>query len=301
MAIRIGCLTTITLLLAAGPVGAQIQPRQGPAANPRPAPGPNPPAAARPPAVQRRPAEPQQPQTPFQLTPHQEANLDWILNTWQERNAKTRTFECTFTRWEYDPVFGDPKKPSFVDEGKVKYRTPDKGMFHVEKPKERQERWISDGKSIFEYDFTNKQLVQHQLPPELHGKAIVESPLPFIFGAEAAKLKQRYFLRIITPPNVQGQQTWLEAYPRFQRDAANFKRAELILTNQTMAPHALQIYAPNGQNRTVYQFHDIVINDPLFFLKGNPFHPLTPPFWKKIFEPAPTQQVGRRPPPVGKR
>ena len=298
MRIRIGCLTTLGLLLVAGPAAAQTGPWQGPPADPRPAARPIRPPAPRQPGLQQGPAPGQPPRVPFQLTPHEAANLEWILNAWQQRSAKVKTFECGFTRWEYDPVFGDPRQPSFVDEGEIKYRAPDKGSFRVLKPERRQERWICDGTSVYEFDYSKKQLIQHKLPPELQGNAIVESPLPFIFGAEAAKLKQRYFLRIITPPHLQGQQTWLEAHPRFQRDIANLKRAELILTNKNMTPYALQIYEPNGQSRTVYQFHHIVVNDPLFVLK-NPFRPLTPPFWKKTVKKPAAPQVGLRPGPVG--
>jgi len=302
MTLRIGWLTTLSLLLAAGypmsAAAAQTRPWQGPLGDARPAAGPGQPSAPRPPGLQQLPAPP--PQAPSQLTPQQAANLDWVLNAWQQRSDKVKTFECSFIRWEYDAVFGDPNKPSSIDEGEISYRAPDKGSFHVTKPKERQERWICDGDSVYQYDYAKTQLIQHKLPPELQGKAIVESPLPFIFGAEAARLKERYFLRIVTPPEAQGQQTWLEAYPRLQQDAANFSRAELILTNKNMTPYAMQIYAPNGQSRTVYQFQKIVVNDPLALLK-NSFHPLTPPFWKKIVEEAPSPQVGRQPQPLGTR
>ena len=66
-------------------------------------------------------------------------------------------------------------------------------------------------------------LTESPLPKELQGKDIVDGPLPFLFGAKAEKLKQRYYLRIITPPDVQGQ-VWLEAWPRFLADARNFQR-----------------------------------------------------------------------------
>jgi TIGR03009 family protein len=299
---QIGWLTMLGLLLAIGyPPGveAQTQPWQGPPADRWPVAPPGQPPGPRPAGMQQLPAPP--PQAPFPLTPQQAANLDWVLNTWQQRSAKVKTFGCSFIRWEYDAVFGDPNKPSFIDEGEIAYRAPDKGSFHVTKPKERQERWICDGESVYQYDYAKTQLIQHKLPPELQGKAIVESPLPFIFGADAAKLQQRYFLRIVTPQNAQGQQTWLEAYPRFQQDAANLSRVELILTNKNMTPSALQIYAPNGQSRTVYEFRKIVVNDPLAIL-GNSFRPLTPPFWKKIVEEAPAApQVGRQPQALGPR
>ena len=91
-----------------------------------------------------------------------------------------------------------------------------------------------------------KQVEEHRLPPELQGKAIANSPLPFLFGAEAQKLKQRYFIRIVTPPDVQDQ-IWLEAYPRFQQDAANFHHAQFVITTRGMSPFALMLVDPNGQ------------------------------------------------------
>ena len=51
------------------------------------------------------------------------------------------------------------------------------------------EHWVCDGKSVFEYRHDQKQLVERPIPPQLQGKAIVDGPLPFLFGAEAAKLK----------------------------------------------------------------------------------------------------------------
>ena len=46
------------------------------------------------------------------------------------------------------------------------------------------------------------------MPPELQGKAIVDGPLPFLFGADAQKLKQRYYLRIITPRTRKAKSGW---------------------------------------------------------------------------------------------
>jgi TIGR03009 family protein len=288
MRLYFGWLSIPLALLAVGRAAGQTRPPQGPSATITSGP-------------QQVPAEASQTQAPFRLTPQEEANLDWVLNTWQQQSEKTKTFGCDFTRWEYDAVFGDPGKPSFIDEGRIEYRAPDKGMFQVERPKEREEKWVSDGTSIYEFDFANKQLIQHKLPPELQGKAIAQGPLPFIFGAEAAKLKQRYFLRIVTPADALDKEIWLEAFPRLQQDAATFSSAQLILTRQNMTPYALQIHAPNGQNRTVYQFKGVVVNDPLGFLKGNPFHPVTPPLWTKVVEEAPAAQVGRQPGPADTR
>ena len=164
----------------------------------------------------------------------------------------------------------------------------------------RAEHWICDGKSIFEYSPAKKQLIEHKLPPELQGKAIANSPLPFLFGAEAKKLKQRYFIRIVTPPDVKDQ-IWLEAYPRFQQDAANFHHAHSLSPRKEMSPFALKLVQPNGKDYTVYQFYDIVVNDPLRLFKGDPFRPSRRWAGRRSSSRAAGPAQARRPPEDGQR
>ena len=61
---------------------------------------------------------------------------------------------------------------------------------------------MCDGKSVFEYRHQDKHLVERPIPKELQGQSIVDGPLPFLFGAEAAKLKARYWLRIAEHPAI---------------------------------------------------------------------------------------------------
>ena len=243
------------------------------------------------PTIQRRPPAP-----PFVLTPPEQAQLDWVLRTWEQRCDKIKMFECDFTRFDYDAVFGDGSKPKYTDQGSLKYAAPDKGLFRVEKP--RDEKWICNGKAVYEYRYQLKELIEHRLPPELQGKDISNGPLPFLFGAKAEQLKQRYFLRLITPQEAAQEQIWLEAYPRFQGQAADFSKAELILTTKDFLPYALKIYLPNGKNRTVYAFQNIVLNNPLRIL-SNPFQASKPSWdWKLTVEDAsPPAQASRAAPP----
>lgn len=302
---RHGVWLAVVLWLTPSLLVAQTRPWPGSTPAERPPAGPAQPAAPRYPQLQQRPAPPQKLPPGFPLTPQQEAYLDQVLDVWERCSMAVKTFESSFTRWEYDPVFGPAKGPRYVEYGKLKYAAPDRGMFQVTHTDQdgkavaiapaREEHWICDGKSIFEYNYVKKQLIQHKLPPSLQGQAIADGPLPFLFGAEAAKLKQRYLIRVIpSPPGRQGE-TWLEAWPRLQRDAADFRRAELILTNKDVMPMGLHLYLPNGKNHTAYQFHNIVTNhsDPLRFFKGDPFRAPTPFGWKKIVEEPPTQQASR--------
>ena len=45
----------------------------------------------------------------------------------------------------------------------------------------------------------------------MQGEAIADGPIPFIFGAKVDKMKQRYWIRDITPKEEIGKRTWLEA------------------------------------------------------------------------------------------
>lgn len=312
----------------AGPAfpGGQIDypPRQTPpgATQPRPAGAPQYPAAQPEALMPRDPTlhrvGPQRtPGAPFTLTPQQQADLDRTLIRWEQQGASVRTFDCGFTRIDYDGVFNTSNQPSAILKGEICYAAPDKGLYQVEGAvvgyrwrngqaeggqfvKDQQaERWICNGKSIFEYDFQNKRLVEYRLPPELQeGRALSEGPLPFVFGAKADYLKRRYVLRLVTPPEARGQ-VWLEAYPKFQADAANFQRATLILTESTMQPFALETVSPNGKSRTVYHFDRPRVNarnplDLLGVFENNWLNARTPRGWTKVVEGG-TQPQAQRP------
>ena len=151
----------------------------------------------------------------------------------------------------------------------------------------RAEHWICDGKSVWEYSPAKKQVIEHKLPPELQGSRLVDGPLsfgfpvallrgcvssasgsplparPFPFGANAKELKQQYYIRTVTPAD-RRDQIWLEAFPRsaaacglpLPKTGVDLRRAS------DMSPFALRIVQPNGKDYTVYQFYDIVVNDP---------------------------------------
>jgi TIGR03009 family protein len=205
------------------------------------------------------------------LTPPEQAALDQVLAAWEARNDRVKTWACTFYKWEYNawsPADARGERLAFAESvGEIKYAAPDKGLFHVKSSKQWNvearryesrtdtsgEHWVCNGTSIYEFRHTERQLRETRLPPEMQGKAISEGPLPFVFGAKAETLKKRYWMRLITPAGVVDQ-VWLEALPRYQLDAANFSKVELILQARDLMPFAIQIYKPGGQDRDVYQF-----------------------------------------------
>jgi TIGR03009 family protein len=211
------------------------------------------------------------PWQPPPLSAQESAALDQLLSAWEARNNSVRTWSCGFHKWEYNawsPADASGDRLAFAEStGELKYAAPDKGLFRIKQSKEWNtearryevrsgesgEHWVCNGESIYEFRHAERQLRETKLPPEMRGKAISDGPLPFVFGAKADTLKRRYWMRIITPPEVRDQ-VWLEALPRYQADAANFSKVELILRSRDLMPFAIQIHKPGGQDRDVYQF-----------------------------------------------
>jgi TIGR03009 family protein len=255
------------------------------------------------------------PWPPFVLTPAQELQLERVLTAWERRGQEVKTFECNFTCFSYDHfVPGQVRR--LRDEGLLKYAAPDKGFYKVEgkgsvertdaafdaagwkkSANPRDEQWICDGKSIFVYNVKERRRIEYPLPPELQGKAIRDGPLPFVFGTDAQKLKQRYLMRIITPVDVQRAEVWLQAYPRSRADAANFRNVEVILKVNGLLPDAIRLTEPNGEDYKVYKFQDVVVNRRLNWLEPNWFRAPLPMGWRAELEPPQgSPQAGRLPP-----
>ena len=246
---------------------------------------------------------------PFQLSPSEQQYVDQILLMWESKSAEIKTFDCQFERWEYDPVFGPGNDtPSIKSHGQLTYSKPDRGSFKINEihryvqPDKAQpgeyvlqehevgEHWVCDGKAVYEYKHDKKQLVVQALPPQLRGTAIVDGPLPFLFGAEAAKLKARYWIRVKQSDEAT---IWLEAFPRHQADAANYQRVEVMLERKTMMPNAIQVHMPNGRSRAVYMFQDSTVNGTMNQLFGAIFSsPRTPLGWKRVVQEAPPTAPG---------
>jgi TIGR03009 family protein len=313
-------LATVIVLCAVADVSAQQPAPDQQGAQPQTA--QQPPAAVQQPTVQP-PAAPQPPQG-FQLNQLQETALDTVLTAWQQNNAAMNTFSCTFDRFEYDNVFGPPKTkegkevPLYKNVGELSYSRPDKGSFQITETKKWQEvppqpgqlsnaekkgdwvkqadaigdHWVCDGKSVYQYRPDLKQLVEHPIPPQLQGQAIVDGPLPFLVGADANKLKQRYWMKLDQEQNQDPNQIWIIALPKYQAQAADFTEVDVILDRQQKLPLYMQVWMPNRSHH-VYIFHLNAAkkNSPFAMLQGLFQRPSVPFGWKRVVEDLPLQQA----------
>lgn len=260
---------------------------------------------------------------PFLLTTDEHKNVALILERWEQWNAGVKRFDCRFKRWTYDSVFGPRNEAKFVDFGEIKYASPNCSIYRADTTENggkaapiedsRAEQWIFDGKSVVEFNHVKRQVIEHKLPPEWQNQRLVDGPLAFgfpgivfsslwgfptppppMFGSDAKKLQEQYYIREVTPATNRGEQVWLEAYPRFQQIACNLHHLQLIFLKKDMMPVAMKIVQPNGKDYVVYQFYDIVVNGPSASAGDDPFHPATPPGWRKIdASPLPTPLPNR--------
>jgi TIGR03009 family protein len=268
-------------------------------------------------------------QTPagFELNVLQQQQLDLVLNAWERASGNIKTFRCSFERWEYDNAFGprDRSLPLNKNLGRLTYQKPDKGSFEiyeirtyheepaapaaqppdpqhpaqvkadwVKQPDAIGEQWVCDGKSVYEYRKVQKQVVERPIPPELQGKAIVDGPLPFLFGADANKLKQRYWMKIDQPQNQDPNEIWIASKPKFQQQAADFSEVDVILYRDQMLPHYMQVLMPNG-SRHVYIFDksSFGVNNLINRLEGFFTRPRPPGGWTLVVEKMQMQQAAQ--------
>lgn len=244
-----------------------------------------------------------------ELTPEQEAELELVLQAWEKKSAQVKTLICTFQMWNYFQRLNQKgNDPTRVCRGEIRYAAPNKGHYQItdeaEDPtkdpprfiKKEAEHWVCDGDAVYEFDQRDHKLIERRLPANLKGKAIANSPLPFVFGTTAVQMRQRYWIMVTTPKQRVGKEIWLKIEPKFAEDRANYQQATVILIQKQMLPTALSLTLPNG-DYTNYLFDPPSINNPLNKLLRYFDVPATPSGWKRVIE-DPPPDGGAAPPPA---
>ena len=265
------------------------------------------------------------PQAPFPpMDPPLQKYLDDVLGYWEKSTSDIQRYSCSFKRWQFDPAQTKADFHYTYGEGIIRYAAPDKGLFKVETlltyttkdaagapqfkvfPNVYGEWWICDGQKVHNFDRTEKLVRQISLPPEMQGKAIYSSPLPFFFGVEAAKIKERYWIHPLPPPTgTDGKQRndliHLEAFPKYQADAANYQKVQILIDQREFLPAAIIIFdrawSEKFPAREHFEFNDRQknfkfgdkIKESLF---SQEFIPMQPPKdWKIIEDQVPSNQA----------
>lgn len=257
-------------------------------------------------AVQQTAAVNQPVGQPFPaISPAAQAQLQQLLTDWEKQSKGTKTLECTFSRWHYDNLAAPPGVHATRADGVIKYATPDKGLFRVDRlvfyagivdgkpvfkpqPNQYGEHWVCNGKQLIEFDRDRQECRIQDLPPEMQGQQIFNSPLPFVFNLDAKQIQQRYWVRQVEAPKP--ELVLVEAWPKRQEDRAQYKLVQIALDAKTFLPQALLMYAPNFDVKTAqkwdqYEFTDVkrnAIGAGLQSFLGNFIGETPPSSWKVL-------------------
>ncbi len=215
--------------------------------------------------------------------------LEKILQTWEQKSGQVNRMKGEFTRIEYDQIFTTAK----CAVGKYWFENPDKGRMdfmpdpNANATPARQvtrgdktysvqaaeaHSWICDGEQILAIDLVKKEYNRIRIPEHYRGTKISDGPLPFLFGMQAAKIKERYILELGSLHNPQ-KIIHIVAYPKMPAEQREYRVAEVLLDPVEYLPKAIQLQDPTGNKQTVYVFtkHDQVTLP--FLPPPGPFRP----------------------------
>ena len=206
----------------------------------------------------------------FPLSAEHTKYVSDLLGFWEQNSSAVEKYQCNFRRFTYDTEFVAWRDPNTnqlaahsVAMGEIRFAGPDRARYETtrivafEKPPQTPggeadykeiegdsalERWICDGKKIYDFDFEQKRLYETKLPKSMQGN-VAESPLPFIFGGKRAEVLQRYWVRSATPKGVENEY-WLELYPKRIEDARMYSKIELVIAKEDFLPKAMHMFGP---------------------------------------------------------
>lgn len=228
-----------------------------------------------------------------------QAQMDGVLEKWSKSSEQITRLEGIVTRIIYDLTFETESQAR----GDFAYEKPDKGRIDItpeaitekliaereqlvekaiseKKPPRvrcrkdgkpfqlvtcQREQWWCDGTRIFSLDLEKKQAMVSQIPVEMQGGNIMDSPLPFLFGMPPERAKRRFEMGFHEGRfDAKAPVVRLVIYPNLPQDGQNWHHADVMLDMKTMLPVAVQMYDPAETRITVYRFSDLQINETLF-------------------------------------
>lgn len=232
-----------------------------------------------------------------QLSPDHIKFVNDLLDYWQTKSQAVKFYQCDFARYDYNTTICNWRDPhnnmlaaASTMTGEIRFAAPDQACYetvHVfdfagppEQPGQQpqyikrdesnnREKWICSGTSIFEFDYQNKKMYEVAIPPEMQGRGLINSPLPFLFGASKDEILNRFWVRNITPAGAKNEY-WLEAYPKTIDDARNYLKLELAISrDELFLPVMLHIFATdynpkiNNETSRIIEFKNRKVNGNL--------------------------------------
>ncbi|MGI6400724.1 MAG: hypothetical protein ACOX0A_01190 [Thermoguttaceae bacterium] len=225
------------------------------------------------------------PPTNYNPTEAEQQQLNEFLARWEEFGLGVKRVSCDVHMREFDGVLQQNSKTPFAHTwGHFRFITPNQFMYHIRGEfiysdaspegewKEGQNEWmiVLNSKEFLQYDFKNKNVVVYPVVSEEQDMDLTmdNGQFPLFFVANANVLKNRFYMRIVTPASKQKTQVWIEAFPRYARDAQQFRSITVILGLKDLQPTYMRRVAVNGKSKTDLTFEKVQVNKGQWKIEG---------------------------------
>lgn len=180
-----------------------------------------------------------------------EDRVDALLRQWSQRTSEIRTLYAEFDRISVDKVFRSTDEA----EGSARYKAPKEARMDIVGGSTPESHLLTKDGEIWHYEKTKQQITIYELPEEIKQKPNLqeEGPLPFLFGADPQRAKERFKFTILDEDE---EVVHARIEPKLQADQKDFDVAEIWLVKKSFLPRKMIFEQPNNAQVT-YDFTGI--------------------------------------------
>jgi TIGR03009 family protein len=212
---------------------------------------------------------------------NEERRLNMYLLMWEKKMADVKSLSTELNRVDTDTVL----KRATQYTGWAAYTKSGTGTtvlnkaileLKVKDSKEIAEKIVCTGTFVYNYLPARKIIEQHELPKNKIGELADNASLGLMFGMKAEVAKKRFHLSLYKEDK---NFIYIDVLPKEPADKAEFLRARLVLSVDTMLPRQVWLEQPN-KNTTLWDMPRSGANvnlDPKYFDK-----PVPPRDWKIV-------------------
>ena len=224
----------------------------------------------------------------YKLSENDQLKLDEFLAHWENFGKGIKQVSCDVHMMEFDGgvLQQDSKKPVAHNWGLFRFKAPNQLLYHIKgefsyanadsgsdavwKEGQNELKIVLDGKSLVQYDYSAKKAVVYPLAEDEQNLDLTmdNGQFPLFFVAKAETLKNRFYLRLVTPASKQQSEVWIEAFPRYARDAQQFQSIVVILGLKDMQPTYMRKVGVNGKSKTDLKFERVEVNKGRWTIEG---------------------------------
>ncbi len=224
----------------------------------------------------------------YKLSENEQLKLDEFLTHWENFGKGIKQVSCDVHMMEFDGgvLQQDSKKPVAHNWGLFRFKAPNQLLYHIKgefsyanvdsggaavwKEGQNELKIVLDGKSLTQYDYENKKAIVYPLAEDEQNLDLTmdNGQFPLFFVAKAETLKNRFYLRLVTPEKKRQSEVWIEAFPRYARDAQQFQSIVVILSLKDMQPTYMRKVGVNGKSKTDLKFERVEVNKGRWTIEG---------------------------------